>query len=322
MNILITGIHGFVGSNLVKALSAGNTIYGVDIVDHPSQFIAKTYRWEDLDAGQVPPVEAIIHLAGKAHETKKQSDAEVYFQVNTGLTQQIFDYFLASGAHKFIFFSSVKAAADTVEGEVLTEDVTPKPVGPYGESKIKAEQYIKSHFDFDSSSDKRVYILRPCMIHGPGNKGNLNLLYQVVKMGVPYPLGKFDNLRTFTSIDNVSFIIQGLLAQEVASGIYNLADDDALPTTELIKIISSTLGKKARIWNTPKWMVRLCARMGDVLPIPLNSERLHKMTDNYMASNAKIKQALCIDQLPVKATDGLRKTIQNFEQAATHHTET
>ena len=106
----------------------------------------KTYSWDELDAWNVPEVDAIIHLAGKAHDTKNQSAAEVYFNVNTGLTQKIFDDFLAhDGIKNFVFFSTAKAAADKVEG-VLTEEVKPCPVGPYGESKIAAENYIISKF--------------------------------------------------------------------------------------------------------------------------------------------------------------------------------
>lgn len=106
---------------------------------------------------------------------------------------------MASPARKFIFFSSVKAAADFVPGDLLTEDIVPHPVGPYGESKIKAEEYILNH----PAYEKQVYILRPCMIHGPGNKGNLNLLHQVIKKGIPWPLGAFENRRSFTSIGNL-----------------------------------------------------------------------------------------------------------------------
>ena len=142
MNVLITGVHGFVGSNLVKALSSENTIYGLDIVAPQKEGVIKTYSWNDLEEGNIPEVDAIIHLAGKAHDTKNQSKAQVYFDINTGLTQKIYDYFLKSSAKKFIFFSSVKAAADQVVGDVLTEDIVPSPKGPYGESKIKAEEYI------------------------------------------------------------------------------------------------------------------------------------------------------------------------------------
>ena len=147
MKILITGIHGFVGSNLVKALSKEHEIYGLDIIAPQKDGVKFTFGWEHLDTKEIPEVDAIVHLAGKAHDTKNQSKAEVYFQVNTELTKKIYDYFLKSSAKKFIFFSSVKAAADRVEGEYVDENVEPKPVGPYGESKIKAEEYIMRSLD-------------------------------------------------------------------------------------------------------------------------------------------------------------------------------
>lgn len=189
MKILITGIHGFVGSNIVKAMGRNHEIYGLDIVAPEKEGVVKTFSWNDLDENKIPQVDAVIHLAGKAHDLKKTSGPEIYFKINTGLTQKIYDWFLQSSAGKFIFFSSVKAAADFVPGDILTEDIVPHPVGPYGESKIKAEEYILSH----PATGKQVYILRPCMIHGPGNKGNLNLLYGVVKKGY---LGRWGHLKT------------------------------------------------------------------------------------------------------------------------------
>lgn len=309
MKILITGIHGFVGSNLVAALKENHTIYGVDIVSPVKKGVSYTFSWDDLDAGQVPAVDAIIHLAGKAHDTKNQAAADVYFKVNTGLTQKIYDYFLRSSAQKFIFFSTAKAAADRVEG-VLTEEVTPSPVGPYGESKIKAEEYIQAH----PAPEKSVYILRPCMIHGPGNKGNLNLLYSVVSKGIPWPLGAFENRRTFTSIDNLSFVISGILTKDVPSGIYNMGDDEALSTNELIEVICESLGKKAHIWKLPKGLMNGVAKLGGWLHLPLDPERLRKLTENYISSNAKIKAALGIEKMPVRAREGLRRTLEAFKE--------
>ncbi len=327
MRILITGIHGFVGSNLVEYLKKDNEIYGLDIVAPEKDGVVRTFSWEDLemsgqaghDNGELPEFDAIIHLAGKAHDTKNKSAADVYFKVNTGLTQKIFDYFLASSAKKFVFFSTAKAAADRVEG-VLTEDVVPAPVGPYGESKIKAEEYILSRIsDKDSSTslgmtvEKQVYILRPCMIHGPGNKGNLNLLYSVVSKGIPWPLGAFENRRTFTSVENICFAVSGLLTKDVASGIYNMGDDEALSTNELIVVICNTLGKKAHIWKISKGFMTGCAKVGGWLHLPLNPDRLQKLTENYMSSNEKIKKALGVDKLPVDAREGLRRTIESFK---------
>lgn len=313
MKILITGVHGFVGSNLVKALSKEHTIYGLDIISPIMDGVRFTFSWDYLEKpGEIPDVDAIIHLAGKAHDTKNQSAADVYFKVNTELTKKIYDYFLASKtAKKFIFFSTAKAAADKVDG-ILTEDVEPAPVGPYGESKIAAEKYILSHTGITDSSGKQVYIFRPCMIHGPGNKGNLNLLYGVVKKGVPWPLGAFENKRTFTSIDNICFAVSGVLTKDVPSGIYNMGDDEALSTNELIEEICKSLGKKAHIWKLPTGLMYGVAKLGGLLHLPLDSERLRKLTENYISSNEKIKKALGIERMPVDARTGLKKTLDSF----------
>ena len=383
MNILITGIHGFVGTNLVNVLKAQHTIYGLDIVAPQKEGVTKTYTWAELET--IPAVDVVIHLAGKAHDTKNQTNAQVYFDINTGLTQKIYDWFLSSEAKKFIFFSSVKAAADRVEGDILTEDVVPSPKGPYGESKIAAENYILSKAvsgkrqvvrseeqvvsskqqvvsskrqavrseeqetrgknqesrtknqdlredsqlptnnsllqttdfklpttNFPLSTEKKTYILRPCMIHGPGNKGNLNLLYQVVRKGIPYPLGAFENRRSFTSVDNLSFVIEQLIEKDIPTGIYNVGDDETLSTNELIALMAKMLDKPNRTWNWNKSLVQFCARVGTVLHLPLNTERLQKLTENYVVSNAKLKLALGIEKMPVRAEDGLRKTVGSF----------
>lgn len=315
MKILITGVHGFVGGNLVKALSKDNTIYGLDIISPLKEGVKFTFGWDNLDDGQIPDVDAIIHLAGKAHDTKNQAAADVYFKVNTELTKKVFDYFLAhESIKKFVFFSTAKAAADKVDG-ILTEDVVPSPVGPYGESKIAAERYILDKLTADGLplTGKQVYIFRPCMIHGPGNKGNLNLLYNVVKKGIPWPLGAFENRRTFTSIENICFAVNGVLTKDVPSGIYNMGDDEALSTNELIKEICKSLGKKAHIWKLPKGMMNGVAKVGGWLHLPLNPERLRKLTENYISSNEKIKKALGVEKMPVDAREGLKVTLKSFK---------
>lgn len=310
MQILITGIHGFVGSNIVKALAPYHTIYGLDIVAPEKEGVVKTFSWDDLDDGRIPDVDVIIHLVGKAHDTKNKAKADAYFKVNTGLTEKIFDYFKKSQTSKFIFFSTAKAAADRVDG-VLTEDVVPSPVGPYGESKIAAEKYILAGAA-GLKEGQRYYILRPCMIHGPGNKGNLNLLYKVVSKGIPWPLGAFDNKRTFTSVDNICFVVRQLAERDVDSGIYNMGDDEPVSTNQLIRIICDELGKKVRIWNISKGLMTSAAKLGGLLHLPLDPERLRKLTENYVSSNAKIKNALGIEKMPVDAIDGLHRTIRSF----------
>ena len=317
MNVLTTGIHGFVGSNLVAALKDTHVFYGLDIITPEKDGVKATFSWKDLEEDTVPKVDAIIHLAGKAHDTSNKSAADIYFKVNTDLTIKIFDYFTEHPEiRKFIFFSSVKAAVDKVPGDILTEDVTPCPVGPYGESKVKAEEYILDRLANNPKAyeGRDVIILRPCMIHGSGNKGNLNLLYGVISKGIPWPLGSFENKRTFTSIDNLSYVIGRFLTIPVKSGIYNMADDNSLSTNELIEIMCQAIGKKSHIWNFPKGIIKTLARIGDILHLPLNSFRLDKLTENYVVSNDKLKRALGITRMPMDARTGLTKTIKSFQK--------
>ncbi len=313
MHVLLTGAYGFVGSNLSTYLAGkGYELYALDVAEVSYKAYSTFYSWNELEEIPWDTFDAVIHLAGKAHDTKKQTDAQTYFDINTGLTQQVFDCFLKSSIKKFIFFSSVKAVADKVEG-ILTEEVVPNPVGPYGESKIAAEKYISDELlMINGELNKSVYIFRPSMIHGPGNKGNLNLLYNVVKKGIPWPLGAFENRRSFTSIDNLCYVIERLLTKEVDSGIYHMADDESLSTNELISLICKAMGKKPHIWRVNKHFIKGCSAVGTIMHLPLNKERLQKLTENYIVSNQKIKEALEITHMPVRAEEGMIKTILSF----------
>lgn len=296
MNVTITGISGFVGQNLSKYLEENNfNITGLSLRNN----------WKLIANSDV-----IIHLAGKAHDTSNTSADEEYFGVNTELTKKLFDEFLRSDIRDFIYFSSVKASADTVDG-ILDEEQASDPKTPYGKSKLLAEQYLLSK---DLPEDKRLFIIRPCMIHGPGNKGNLNLLYKVVEKGIPWPLAAFENKRSFLSIDNLNFLIHEILKnKDIASGIYNFADDESISTNDLIEIIGKASGRKSKLWRLPSGMITSAAKLGDTLKLPLNSERLKKLTESYQVSNEKIKNALRIKKLPVSAEEGLFKTIKSFK---------
>jgi nucleoside-diphosphate-sugar epimerase len=301
---IITGNKGFVGVNLVSYLRNKNKKYiGVSRV--PS---IDDVSYNKLDIEILKSAKSCIHLAGKAHDLKKTSEDAAYFEVNTELTKTLFDKFLKSKCEVFIYMSSVKAAADEVEG-VLTEEVTPNPVSVYGKSKLAAEKYILSK---EIPSNKRVYILRPCMIHGPNNKGNLNLLYSFVSKGIPYPFGKYENKRSFVSVENLCFIINELIENaNIESGVYNIADDESLSTKELVAIIGETIGKSSKIVNIPKFLVNLFAKIGDFLPLPINSERVQKLVENYQVSNQKIKKAIQ-KELPLSSKKGIEKTIASF----------
>jgi nucleoside-diphosphate-sugar epimerase len=298
--ILVTGITGFVGRNVSIYFSTNS--FNIDSINSRNINISQNGLAKDLNS--------IIHLAGKAHDLKNSSNPDEYYQVNTELTKKVFDAFLCSDAKVFITLSSVKAVADIVQGE-LTEETIPNPITDYGKSKLLAEQYI---FSKELPEGKRVYVLRPCMIHGPGNKGNLNLLYKLVSKGIPWPLGAFENNRSFCSIDNLMFIFKELIEREdIPSGIYNVADDVPLSTNELIGLIAQSQHRKVKVWKISSSLIEKIARIGDKFRLPLNSERLQKLTSSYVVSNAKIKEAIG-KPLPVSSRDGLMKTFKSFQK--------
>ena len=298
MNVIISGMSGFVGQNFSK--------YLLEKSISPIGLSLRSGDWKNFSKENVA---AIVHLAGKAHDTSNTSSAEEYYHINRDLTIDIFQEFVKSEIKDFFYFSSVKAVADIVYGE-LDEGAIAAPLTPYGRSKFEAEQYLLKQA---LPAGKRLFIIRPCMIHGPQNKGNLNLLYKVIKKGLPWPLASFDNRRSFLSVDNLSYLLhQILINKNVSSGIYNFSDDNALSTNDLVSLMSRCLGKKSMLWHISPALIRSLVKVGDILPMPLNSERLKKLTESYVVSNKKVKQALGIEKLPLSAEEGLEKTILSF----------
>ena len=290
-SIYLIGPSGFVGSNFQNYFEKNS--------------IRLFQRGEEI---LIYGEEIVINLAGKAHDLKKTSSSQEYYDVNTELTKKVYDAFLVSESKVFITISSVKAVADQVERE-LTEQHHPDPVTHYGKSKLLAEQYI---FSKVIPEWKRVFVIRPCMIHGPGNKGNLNLLYKLVSKNIPWPLGAFENKRSFCSIDNLMFIFKELIEREdIPSGIYNVADDEPLSTNELVGLIAQSQNRNQKIWNISKKFIEGVASLGDKIHLPLNTERLQKLTSSYVVSNCKIKEAIG-KPLPVSSKEGLLKTFKSF----------
>lgn len=293
MKIFITGEKGFVGTNMISYLNDKHelTFY------NKKELINQT-------------CDIVLHFAGKAHDICVSSNSLDYYESNTELTKKLFDFFLNSDAKVFITLSSVKAVTDIVN-EILTEDFIPNPVTDYGKSKLLAEEYILGK---KIPNNKRVYILRPCMIHGPGNKGNLNILYKFVSKGFPWPLGSFNNQRSFCSIENLCYVINELIERDtIPSGIYNIADNDSFSTNDLIRLIADSQNKKAIIFNVPITAIKIISKIGDIFNLPLNSDRLKKLTESYLVSNAKIKNAIG-KNLPISGTEGFVKTFNSFSK--------
>ncbi|MDB2648018.1 NAD-dependent epimerase/dehydratase family protein [Flavobacteriaceae bacterium] len=290
-SIFLTGFSGFVGKNLISKFNG-------------KYKILRFRRNSIININQ----DIVIHLAGIAHDTSNKLDSKIYYKTNTDLTIQVFDNFLKSNASDFIFLSSVKAVRDSYNKE-LGEKTIEIPKTDYGKSKLKAEQYILSK---KIPKNKRVFILRPCMIYGPGNKGNLNLLYNIVSRGIPWPLGNYNNKRSFCSVNNLIFVIDQLItSRQIFSGVYNISDTTALSTNKIIELIYKSKNRKPLILKIPKKIISILARIGDFTYLPLNTERLNKLTSSYVVCNKKILKAIN-KKLPEDSKSGLLNVFENF----------
>jgi nucleoside-diphosphate-sugar epimerase len=254
----------------------------------------------------------IINLVGKAHDHRKIAKENDYYYANVQLTKEIFKVFLESSAELLIHISSLAALEEYESSRPLTESDNCRPESWYGKSKREAEEWLIGQ---RLPMNKKLFIIRPPMIHGPGDKGNLRLLYKLICKGIPYPLASFDNKRSFIAIDNFTFLIKQMIDNQskLSSGLYHVTDDEAISTNDIIEVIKEITGKRVSKLVFPRFLIHGLAKLGDIVPIPLNSKRLKKMTNNLLVSNDKIKSELGISKLPLTAREGISKTIEWFQ---------
>lgn len=305
-DVYLTGSSGFLGRNLQRLLRERGD-YRIVTVGRRD----RDHTYESLELSARSLQGSLIHLAGIAHDLKGSVGDRSYDEVNVNLTDRVFRTFLESDLSLMIFISSVKAVAEdsTVP---LRENHAPRPSSPYGRSKLSAERILGS---VTLPENKRVVILRPAMIHGPGNKGNLNLLFEVVRLGLPYPFAAFTNARSFASVDNVCFVIDQILRGQLASGTYNVADDEPLSTNRVVEVLSGALGRPVLMWKIPRFVMQQAARLGGIARLPINPASLEKLTGNFVVSNVRLKTGLGIERLPVSAEEGLRLTAEAWAGA-------
>ena len=293
---IILGSSGFIGQNLIKRNPNSE---GVSLRDG---------NWKN----QISDAEVIINLVGKAHDHKGTATEQDFRYANVDLAKEIFNEFLKSNAKLLIHISSIAAQEEFESSKPLKEENQCHPFSSYGKTKREAEEWLLQQ---NLPVKKKLIILRPPMVHGEGDKGNLGLLYKLISKGIPYPLASFDNKRSFISIDNFSYFINQIIENKelLENGIYHISDDEAVPTKEIIEIIKKVENNNTLNLSLPKVLVKFLAKIGDIIPLPLNTKRLKKMTGNLEVSNQKIKNALGITQLPISAKKGIEITIKSFK---------
>lgn len=299
MEILISGASGFVGSHLSSFFRKKHTVIELSLRDQ---------NWES----KINEPDVFINLIGKAHDHQGVATEADYEFANVERTKEVFQSFKNSTAKILIHVSSIAAVEEYGSGNVIDEKSKCNPTSYYGKSKKEAEDFILNQ---DLQNNKRIIILRPCMIHGPGDKGNLMLFYKMISKGIPYPLAKYRNKRSFIGIDNFIYLVEKIICNKdlLPSGIYNICDDEAVSTQEILEEIGKVTNRKVINMPVPKFVINSVAKLGDYVPLPINTKRLKKLTLDLVVSNKKIKTALNIKSLPQTAKEGLRKTIKSFQ---------
>ena len=211
----------------------------------------------------------------------------------------------------FIFLSSIKSVGD-YNDKKITEKTKANPSSHYGISKLKAEKYILKKINYKLK--KRVYILRPSMIYGNSKKGNLYMLYNFIKKGLPWPFILFNNKRSYLSISNLNFVINELITNKyIKSGIYNVCDSEYLSTNQIVKIIKNeTKSISLNIPISKKIIIKLF-KVLDILNSKYNMKMLNKIIGNCLVDNSKLIKAIN-KKLPYNSKNEMRKTIRNFKK--------
>ncbi|HFI0784505.1 TPA: NAD-dependent epimerase/dehydratase family protein [Streptococcus suis] len=227
--VLITGANSYIGTSLEKYVKENNIDFEMDTLDLLDP------KWENYDFSGY---DSVFHVAGIAHFSKDESKKELYYKVNTELTDNVAKVAKQAGVDQFVFMSSIIVYGDSTSGErVITKQTKPNPSDFYGDSKWQAEQKLNKLSD----NIFKVVIIRPPMIYGKGSKGNYPKLSKLAQRTPIFP--KFLNSRSMLHIDNLCEFIKQVINLEL-SGIFCPQNSEYVNTSELVKSIAKVHGKK------------------------------------------------------------------------------
>ena len=238
-HILLTGSSGFVGKRFVEYNQQNYTIHSVSL---------RTTKVAEIDWKNY---DAIVHLAGKAHQMEKIDD-QIYFDVNYDLTKQLADRAKKEKVPHFVFVSTIKVWGDDYKNAHLEIKTPCKPDDAYGKSKLQAENYLQEI----QSPDFKIAIVRPPLVYGPGVKGNMIRFMKLANNPMPLPFGGIENKRTMVFLDNLVELINTIVDQQ-AAGVFLAGDKTPLSTSSLIESIQLNLKEKTGLFKLPGFVVSM-----------------------------------------------------------------
>jgi nucleoside-diphosphate-sugar epimerase len=265
--IAVTGASGFLGRFLVPVLLQRGFRVRVWTRSATTQFPLDVERMVgDLRDSRntdnlVSGADVVVHLAGRAHLPDHTAlQRQELFEVNLGLTSQLARSAAEHGVRRFVFASTIGVLGScSPEGQALTEASAAHPDGNYARSKLAAEQQLLALADRGSLE---VTIVRPTLVFGPGAPGNVQRLVRLVASGLPLPLGKLDNRRSFIGARNLADLFGICCVHPLAGGqLFVAADDVALSLPEIMEILGHGLRRRVRIWPLPRPLLAVGARL-------------------------------------------------------------
>lgn len=323
--VLVTGATGFIGRHLVRTLAASGwrvrasvrrpvlgVVPGIDEVVITGAIHART-EWAQALNG----VDSVVHLSALAHQTdpKRQPTENEFMTVNAEGTRGLALAAKTAGIDRVVLVSSIGAVADKSVVQI-DESTRPAPVTPYGRSKLAAENALRHAL---AESSVEWCVVRPVLVYGPGNPGNMARLLKLVRSGCPLPLNGIKNKRSFVFVGNLVGAILQVLDSPAANGqIFHVADDEAVSSAELVRLIGLAADKHARLWSVPTWALKLAARCGDMaaelgVHTGLDSYSLQRLQESLSVSNNRIKSLGWKPQ--VSLAEGLCLTLGSIKGA-------
>jgi nucleoside-diphosphate-sugar epimerase len=315
MKILVSGASGFIGKPLCTELSRqGHSVRAalrLSRIDNPPVENADTVSIGTIDGETdwtkaVAGIKTVIHLAARVHVMKDNAADPLteLHKVNVEGTWNLARQAAEAGVQRFIFISSIKVNGErTPLGQPYTAEDPPKPIDPYGISKLEAEDALWRLAD---ETGMELVIIRPPLIYGPGVKGNFRSMMSILCKGIPLPLGAIHNKRSFVALENlIDLIITCIDHPAAANQVFLAGDGDDLSTTELLQRLGIALGKPANLFPLPVWLLKAGAKLLG------KSDMAQRLCDSLQTDISKAGDLLGWHP-PVRVDDALKKTAADF----------
>lgn len=311
--ICVTGANGFVGKFLCNVLkSSDKSIRGiVRTLDNSTNSSKVEYvsvgdmsseiNWKEHLNG----FDCIIHCAGKAHAMNEKKNTNAYHLINTEATKVLAEQAVNSGVKRFIFLSTVKVNAESTDNndqnKIFTNNDLPNPQDAYSKSKFEAEKML---WQISAKTNLEVVVVRLPLVYGYSTKGNLARLIKLINSGIPLPFSSINNKRSLIGIDNlVNLLIRCIDSPFAAGKTFLISDDKDLSTPDLIKLIASSMGKKARLFPFPIFLLKF---LGFILG---KSKEINRLVGSLRIDNSYTKKTLKWSP-PLSVEEGIRRMVQ------------